>query len=181
MGRTRANRLDRARASPAVARGAGRQSAAAALPITPARIESAIAPTFANLVQTQVSWLGLPPMRRRSSAARRAAASCHRRRSGAGEWICTLVWMGPHRQTLRDTYDLFVATDGCYTARRRREPRRPDAEDDGRQGRQESPLRVRRVLRHDDVSRFAEAIPERCAAIGLSYGADRLADEFDWR
>ena len=31
-------------------------------PITSARIEAAIAPTFANLVQVQVSWLGLPPM-----------------------------------------------------------------------------------------------------------------------
>ena len=31
-------------------------------PITPARIEGAIAPTFTNLVQLQISWLGIPPM-----------------------------------------------------------------------------------------------------------------------
>jgi hypothetical protein len=27
-----------------------------------------------------------------------------------------LLWRSPQRQTLSDTYDLFVATDGCYTA-----------------------------------------------------------------
>lgn len=27
-----------------------------------------------------------------------------------------LIWRSPDRQTLRDTYDLLVATDGCYTA-----------------------------------------------------------------
>jgi hypothetical protein len=27
-----------------------------------------------------------------------------------------LVWQGPDRRTLRDTYDLSVTTDGCYTA-----------------------------------------------------------------
>jgi hypothetical protein len=28
----------------------------------------------------------------------------------------SLPWQGPDRQTLRDTFDLFVTTDGCYTA-----------------------------------------------------------------
>jgi hypothetical protein len=36
--------------------------------------------------------------------------------SGAGEWVCRLTWQIPNRQILRDTYDLSVATDGCYTA-----------------------------------------------------------------
>jgi hypothetical protein len=26
------------------------------------------------------------------------------------------VWYGPNRASLRDTYDLSVGTDGCYTA-----------------------------------------------------------------
>ena len=46
-------------------------------------------------------------------------ASCRRLAgsgAGSGEWVCTLEWRSPQRQTLRDTYDLFVATDGCYTA-----------------------------------------------------------------
>jgi hypothetical protein len=86
-------------------------------PITSARIEGAIAPTFANLVQVQVSRLGLPPMAASDFAV---TASCLRlvaeSNSGAGDWACTLVWHGPRRQTLRNTYDLSVATDGCYTA-----------------------------------------------------------------
>ena len=36
--------------------------------------------------------------------------------TGSGDWSCTLVWQGPDRRTLRDTYDLFVATDGCFNA-----------------------------------------------------------------
>ena len=86
-------------------------------PITSARIEGAIAPTFANLVQVQVSRLGLVSMAASDFAV---TASCLRlgagSSSGAGDWACTLVWHGPHRQTLSNTYDLFVATDGCYTA-----------------------------------------------------------------
>jgi hypothetical protein len=85
-------------------------------PITSTRVEQSVAPTFANLVQTQVSWMGLPPM---PSADVRATARCRRLTSeaaGAGDWTCTLVWLGPQGQSLRDTYDLFVATDGCYTA-----------------------------------------------------------------
>jgi len=29
---------------------------------------------------------------------------------------CTLIWQGPDRRTLRDSYDLFVATGGCFDA-----------------------------------------------------------------
>ena len=86
-------------------------------PITPDRIERAIAPTFANLVELQVSSLGLPVMAPSDFAVK---ASCRRAvpgsNNGSGEWVCTLVWQGPDRRTLRDTFDLFVGTDGCYMA-----------------------------------------------------------------
>jgi hypothetical protein len=85
-------------------------------PITPIRIESALEATFANLVQLQISALGLPRM---SALDFGVTASCRklaRNMTGAGEWICNLAWLGPDRQSLRDTYDLFVGTDGCYTA-----------------------------------------------------------------
>src|SRR5262245_23269039 len=86
-------------------------------PITPARIEKSLAATFANLVHIQVSWLGLPPM---AAADFEVRATCRKltpgNSAGAGEWACTLLWRGPDRQPLRDTFDLFVMTDGCYTA-----------------------------------------------------------------
>jgi hypothetical protein len=86
-------------------------------PITQSRIETAIGPTFANLVYVQMSTLGLPPM---PPSAFGVKASCRRlladSPSGSGEWTCTLIWLGPDRRTIRDTYELFVATDGCYTA-----------------------------------------------------------------
>jgi hypothetical protein len=85
-------------------------------PVTSARIEGAIAPTFANLVQLQVSRLGLLPM---AASDLGVTASCRKLAggtSGSGDWVCTLTWHGAHRQTLNDTYDLFVAPDGCYTA-----------------------------------------------------------------
>ena len=87
-------------------------------PITSARIDRAIEPTFANLVHVQLSRLGLPPM---AASDIKVTANCHKVSTGssvtgAGEWVCTLVWQRPNRQTLRDTYDLSVATDGCYTA-----------------------------------------------------------------
>jgi hypothetical protein len=47
-------------------------------------------------------------------------ASCRKLLAGAntgsGEWTCALVWRGPDRRMIRDTYELFVTTDGCYTA-----------------------------------------------------------------
>jgi hypothetical protein len=36
--------------------------------------------------------------------------------AGSGEWICTVVWKGPHSRTLRDNYELWLTTDGCYVA-----------------------------------------------------------------
>jgi hypothetical protein len=85
-------------------------------PITAARIEKAIASTFSNLVETQVSWVGLPRL-----TASEVAASAHCLKlptggMGAGEWVCTVIWMGPQGQSVRDAYDLSVATDGCYMA-----------------------------------------------------------------
>jgi hypothetical protein len=86
-------------------------------PITPGRIEASIQTTFANLVELQVSRLGLPPMEAPDFAV---TAICRKQPAadniGAGEWACTLVWQGPDRRTLRDTYDLAVTTNGCYTA-----------------------------------------------------------------
>src|SRR5262245_34079415 len=85
-------------------------------PITAGRIERAIAPTFANLVNVQVSWLGLPPMAASQFAVKASCRKLSGSAIGSGEWGCTFVWQGPDRQILRDTYELFVATDGCYMA-----------------------------------------------------------------
>ena len=90
-------------------------------PITAARIERAIAPTFANLLHLQVPAMGLPAM---SAAEFAPVASCRKvgaggepsTHSGSGEWVCTVQWRGPGQRPLRDVYDLFVMTDGCYTA-----------------------------------------------------------------
>jgi hypothetical protein len=85
-------------------------------PITSARIEGAIAPTFTNLIQLQISWLGLPPM---PASELDVLTSCRKTvagTTGSGEWTCTMLWKGPDRRSLRDTYDVFVNTDGCYTA-----------------------------------------------------------------
>jgi hypothetical protein len=86
-------------------------------PITSARIDKAIAPTFANLIHVQLSRLGLPPI---AASDIKVTASCRKvvgsGVAGAGDWVCMLVWQRPNRPTLRDTYDLSVATDGCYTA-----------------------------------------------------------------
>jgi hypothetical protein len=86
-------------------------------PIRSTRIEAAIETTFANLVELQVSRLRLPPMTAPDFAVtaicRRQAAGAE---AGAGDWTCTLVWQGPDHRTLRDTYELLVTTEGCYTA-----------------------------------------------------------------
>jgi len=85
--------------------------------ITAERIEHAMESTFANLVAVQVSSLRMPVM---TPSEFDVTASCRRRvagsAAGSGEWMCRLRWLGPDRQTLRDTYDLVVTTDGCYTA-----------------------------------------------------------------
>jgi len=84
--------------------------------ITAERIEGAVESTFANLVAVQVSWLKMPAMMPSefdvTASCRRVAGSA----AGSGEWLCRLRWLGPDRQTLRDTFDLVVTTDGCYTA-----------------------------------------------------------------
>ena len=90
-------------------------------PITAARLERAIAPTFANLLQLQVPHMGLPAM---PASAFAPSASCRKvgaagaasDHAGSGDWICTIQWQGPGQRPLRDVYDLFVTTDGCYTA-----------------------------------------------------------------
>lgn len=105
-----------ARAALIVAAAVATSSCASYSPITPPRIEEAIARTFANLVETQVSWVGLPPM---TAAEVSAAAQCVKLPAGgtgSGEWVCTVIWQGPQGQSVRDAYDLFVATDGCFMA-----------------------------------------------------------------
>ena len=86
-------------------------------PITSNRIEAAIERTFANLVELQVSRLGLPPMAAPDFAV---TAICRKPLggggAGGGDWSCALVWQGPDRRSLRDTYELFVTTEGCFTA-----------------------------------------------------------------
>jgi hypothetical protein len=87
--------------------------------VTAARIEAALAPTFANLIQVQESALGLPPL---DISAFQATAVCHRigpgnEPSGSGSWLCTVEWVPPGRKRpWRDTYELSVTMDGCYTA-----------------------------------------------------------------
>jgi hypothetical protein len=65
----------------------------------------------------QVSWLGLPPM---AASQFDVTAACSKPSTGdsvgAGEWVCKVRWLSPDRQTLRDTLDLVVTTDGCYSA-----------------------------------------------------------------
>jgi len=86
--------------------------------ITRGRVEQAVAPTFANLVQVQLTRMGLGPV---PSPGIHAVATCRRMTpgredAGAGEWTCTLTWYGPNRTQLVDSYDVSVAPDGCYTA-----------------------------------------------------------------
>ena len=86
-------------------------------PVTSDRVEGAIERTFANLVQVQVGWLGLPPM---TASQFEVTAACSKPSAvnsvGAGEWVCRVRWLSPDRQTLRDTLDLSVTADGCYSA-----------------------------------------------------------------
>jgi len=85
-------------------------------PITPDRIERAIAPTFANLMQAQIAWLGFAPV---AAASIGAGATCTRVSGGSigsGEGTCTVRWTSPEGQARREVYDLFVTPDGCYAA-----------------------------------------------------------------
>ena len=85
--------------------------------ITAERIERAMESTFANLVAVQVSSLRMQAI---TPSQLDVTASCRRlgagSAAGSGEWMCRLRWQGPDRQSLRDTFDLVVTTDGCYTA-----------------------------------------------------------------
>jgi hypothetical protein len=85
--------------------------------VTSNRIEDAVATTFANLISVQRTIVGMSPM---DAAELRTSASCHKigpgDNRGPGEWKCVLTSPGPG-SLFRDTYDLSVTTDGCYTAR----------------------------------------------------------------
>jgi hypothetical protein len=81
--------------------------------VTQARMETAVARTFANLVATQESIMGLPDVH---ADALRATATCKRRAAGR-DWTCTIEWFIPGRRGLvHDAYEVSVTTDGCYTA-----------------------------------------------------------------
>jgi hypothetical protein len=88
-------------------------------PITSSRIEAAIAPTFANLIQLQLARLGVAPV---PNSALIVRARCQRlpggtgTSAGAGSWTCSLIWFGPNHRRLVDSYELSVGTDACYTA-----------------------------------------------------------------
>jgi ABC-2 type transport system permease protein len=98
--------------------------------VTAARIEQAFAPTFGNLVHLQRGRLKLPEIDRAvlqaaarcqkvapASTASLAGAPMSRDARGAGDWTCTVSWTSPGRRVaLRDTYDLTVTPEGCYTA-----------------------------------------------------------------
>jgi hypothetical protein len=84
--------------------------------ITASRVERAVGHTFANLVPLQLARLELTSIDR---AGLRVTASCYRPAggaSGAGAWVCTVIWSGENGVLLRDTYDVAVAPNGCYTA-----------------------------------------------------------------
>jgi hypothetical protein len=84
--------------------------------ITEARLDNAIAPTFANLYARQQALLGksLP-------STPQTSASCHRSgkdapMTGAGaDWICQLLLQVGTSLT-QYTYELTVQATGCYTA-----------------------------------------------------------------
>jgi hypothetical protein len=89
-------------------------------PITSSRIEAAIAPTFANLIQQQLARLGVTSI---PASAVTVRARCLRLPDGtagasvgAGSWTCSLIWFGPNHRRLVDSYELSVGTDACYTA-----------------------------------------------------------------
>jgi hypothetical protein len=84
--------------------------------VTESRVERAVGRTFANLVPLQLARLDLTPT---GGAALRVTASCFRPAggsTGAGAWVCTLIWAGDNGVRLRDTYDVAIAPNGCYTA-----------------------------------------------------------------
>jgi ABC-2 type transport system permease protein len=87
--------------------------------ITADRVENSMKPTFVNLIHLQRSMLGASPI---EPSALRTFVTCHRVGPGdgligGGTWRCTVAWSYPgSRGPLRDTYELSVTMDGCYTA-----------------------------------------------------------------
>ena len=82
--------------------------------ITRARLERAVARTFANLVQLQLARMGLGPV---PPPGIHSAATCRRITPGgddrgAGEWVCTITWFGPNRTVMLDAYEVAAAADG---------------------------------------------------------------------
>lgn len=89
--------------------------------VTPARLEEAFAPTFANLVRTQRARLKLPDLDRvvleATAQCQKVGVTAGRDARGGGDWTCTVLWTTPGKRVpLHDTYELSVTPDGCYTA-----------------------------------------------------------------
>ena len=84
--------------------------------VTEDRVERAVARVFANLVHAQLQRMSLPDV---PVSALRTTASCYRLaggHEGTGDWACTVVWSGPNGATLRDTYEVTVGANACFTA-----------------------------------------------------------------
>jgi ABC-2 type transport system permease protein len=88
--------------------------------LTPARLESSLSRTFANLYVFQQSQLGNPPV---TAAGLDSRASCQKGGSlaltqeGSGVWLCQVTYLmvgRGYRMTAR--YNVVVQTDGCYAA-----------------------------------------------------------------
>lgn len=80
-------------------------------PGTQERLERALAPAFTNLIHLEEPRLGLPPV---DAATLKATASCQR--VAGHSWKCSLSWHTAQGAPLRDSYDVAVTPDGCYTA-----------------------------------------------------------------
>ena len=100
----------------ALAAGCGRSG------VTEERLERSASATFANLVSVQTQILGGKPVDAKALAAtarcqKVGIANATNDTRGAGTWRCTITWFVPgHAAPVRDTYEIAVATDGCYTA-----------------------------------------------------------------
>ena len=85
-------------------------------PLTPGRVETSFAPTFAALYTLQQSQDGRTDVR---AAALLPRATCHRTgvaRSGPGDdWTCTVVYVDA-QTSFTQVFELQVRPDGCWRA-----------------------------------------------------------------
>jgi hypothetical protein len=85
--------------------------------VTQARLQDALATSFANLYVRQQALLGQPGI---ATAAVAPRVRCGRPGStslqGAGEWTCTVSWFGGDGAPLSGEYDVQAKAGGCFTA-----------------------------------------------------------------